>query len=223
MTSQRRIVMHTMGNQTVELIKYFLDGGECLHPLTDKIMATFHTHGPISYKEHYKEAKSILDRSEKTILDNIFSVQVTAPLTDWMLAVLIRCVNIHHHAKKLIVVNNQIVYVPSQYEQVDIEQLQLYVHKTILKHQRLVAKASKVSLMEQLVNWFFKPKVIAVDRSKVYVDESQFVRVSVKSHDPAPIPTPSVEVQVPKSRYVVSLDFVKPNHKYYEEQEVAAA
>ena len=222
MTAQKRIVMHTMGNQTVELIKYFLDGGECLHPLTDKIMATYHTHGPISYKEHYKEAKAILARSDKTILDNIFSVKVTAPLTDWMLAVLIRCVNIHHHANKLIVVNDQIVYVPAKFEQVEIEQLRIYVHKTMDSHQRMVAKASKKTWMDRLVHWFFKPKVIAVDRSKTYVSEPQFFRVSVKKPDLDVTPVPLKPAHVPAKNHAYVMDFVKPN-KYFKEQETAAA
>lgn len=222
MTAQKRIVMHTMGNQTVELIKYFLDGGECLHPLTDKIMATYHTHGPISYKEHYKEVKAILDRSDKTILGNIFSVKVSTPLTDWMLAVLIRCVNIHHHAKKLIVVNNQIVYVPAQFEQVEIEQLRVYVHKVMARHQRVVAKANKKTWTDRLVHWFFKPKVIAVDRSKTYQDEMQFVRVSIKKPELDVVLSSPKPTHVPEKNHVYVMDFVKPN-KYYKEQEATAA
>lgn len=222
MTIHKRIVMHTMGNQTVELIKYFLDGGDCLHPLTDKIMATYHTHGPISYKEHYKEVKAILDRSDKTILGDIFSVRVSAPLSDWMLAVLIRCVNINHHAKKLIVVNNQIVYVPAQFEQVEIEQLRAYVHKAIVRHQRKVAKASKKTWMDRFLHWFFKPKIIAVDRSKTYANEPQFVRISIKKPE-LDVISPSLKpTHVPEKKHVYVMDFVKPT-KHYKEQETAAA
>jgi hypothetical protein len=119
----------------------FMDG-EVFDPrLSKTVLNTIDRVDPLQYNEVVDKVKTILSSAEKQDYHNLYMVNVKENLTVKEKAVLIRYINLCHKERKFFVLlNNELVYFPSEYQKFDLSELHDYVNKQLvhMKHTETV-------------------------------------------------------------------------------------
>lgn len=146
-------------NDTVNLAEKFVDGEKFTKVLSQNVMKTFDLENQhivpkdvdskegFTYDAALKTAKNILSIYPPIHLkDDILFLKIETPLAKMVKAVIVRYINICHHQRYIIVVNDEIIYIPEHLRSRDREELGRYVKLALLSYQ----DRSKNKLVRQI-------------------------------------------------------------------------
>ena len=132
----------------------FLEGAPFTEQLCDKIITGFSATPTeaVSYKRHMEFVKQIVSRAKHIKANgNVYALETNFEFSELELALVIRLLNLAHHGQCILVLNDNIIYIPKNLRAMDTETLRVYVYKTIkgLKPSRF--KVWKENFKERIV------------------------------------------------------------------------
>ena len=138
-----RVKINFIENGTKTLVDQFMDGDDFDPRLSKTVLNTIDRVDDQSYEDVLKKVKTILSGSKREDYQNLFMIEVKQTLSIKEKAVLIRFINLCHKERKFfILLNNELVYFPSEYQGYDLSELHDYVNKQLIhmKHTETLIK-----------------------------------------------------------------------------------
>lgn len=124
-------------NHTQQLIQSFLAGDECSIELSDKVLATFDALDATSYTRMVDHVKGLFNRMKGDRSGNVFVLRLPYELSSKEQAVLVRFINISYKGNEnIIVLNNNVLYIGSEYSKYDTEKVKEYITQAIADLQQ---------------------------------------------------------------------------------------
>lgn len=141
----------------IELVNSFLNGTNLTVILSNKIYNNLYLEN-LDYIKDIDNIKDIINKSNKTVRDNIFFIKTKSKITDKEIVLLIRFINICYKNKYFIIVNNNLVYIPEKitniYSDIDINN---YINIKIREYKNKIFK----EVINKYYNKKFKSKILA--------------------------------------------------------------
>ncbi len=121
-------------NQMHTVVQEFLDGAPFAEVLCDQVILTYdlgqkQTQG--SYKRHINFVKDMLNKSDVSMYGTdvcIIQTSLQYNFSDVETALVVRLTNLATHCRRIIVVNDRIVYVPKNFKDVTEEDLRKHAY-----------------------------------------------------------------------------------------------
>lgn len=140
----------------LKLLSSFLNGTNLTANLSNKIYSNLYLEN-LDYIKDINNVKDIIDKSNKTIRDNIFFIKTKGKITDKEIILLIRFINICHKNKYFIVVNNNLVYIPEKITNIySYTEINNYINTKIREHKNKIFK----EVINKYYNKKFKSKIL---------------------------------------------------------------
>ena len=122
-------------NMLQNIIQDFLEGAPFTEQLCNKVAATYemeHSGVQVSYKKHLEYLKTVLNRGQNCYLGNgVHAVKLDFDPNEFELALIIRFLNLSHHGSRVIVLNEQIIYIPKALRHHTEEEIRRYTYRVI--------------------------------------------------------------------------------------------
>lgn len=141
-------------NSTQALVEGFLMGEHYTEALSEKIFATFDPVYATNYRERINDVKRLINQTRAKILNQeIFHIDQKngSPMTATMQVALVRFVNLCHKGRYLIVVDEEIVFIPERHLHTKAIDLQLYVSLTLLEEEKKTAS----NFFNRIRSWIY--------------------------------------------------------------------
>lgn len=150
-------------NYLMNLVDDFLNGEEFTMELCDKIFSTFDKLDNTSYVGMLEHVKKLLNNLHKTKVYDVFVLKCPYELSPKEKAALVRFINISHKGNKnIIILNNDVLFIGSEFDKYDIDLVKKYIDKVtgeLYAHDSFNSFKNKVkSLKKKLLSVLTFPK-----------------------------------------------------------------
>ena len=124
--------MKLLKNQLSELSEQFLTGVPMKAPITDRILESFDLSDATDFDKVLITTKTMLNGSVIRQFSDVYQIRSPFIFTPRELAMAIRLINMAHHEKEyLILVDDDLVYIPSRFRGQSAEHLSSFIRRTL--------------------------------------------------------------------------------------------
>lgn len=120
-------------NAMLSIVDDFLEGAPFTEALCERVTATYSMdYTGVSYKRTMELVKSVMSQSRRfNAGKDVVSFHTGYVFSDLEKAMAIRLINLSRHGKAIIVLNDEIVFLPQGFRKYKDEEIRLYTHHAI--------------------------------------------------------------------------------------------